>query len=262
MAKMLTEEEVKEIEKQRELKDRARAAGSTAGMSWIEKERFSQQQLNDRFRQAHEDAMERRRRNVLANPGAEANTNFRHSVMRDEEMRAARAHEMERLGKEVDTRKYEAEQKRMGMREQGRDAAEFNKEATIRAAELQTASAKEIAGINTASNEKIAGINAASNESINKDRNDAAVDMATINKEGTVEAAAINARAQAAKEYAQEVMKKRMVDEKQALEFAERRARMIEEIRKGRRITEEAATRLVDERLKGQMPGKPRKFIQ
>ncbi len=269
MAKMLTEEEVARMEKQRELRDRARAAGSTAGMSWIEKERFNQQQLNDRFRQAHEEGMERKRLSVLANPGAEANTNYRHSVMRDAEMRAAQAHEMDRLGKELATRETEAHEKRFGMREQGRDAAEFNKDAAIRTAELQTASNEKIAGINKDSAQGVAKINAESNERINTDKNKTVEEVAQIEKEGKTESAQVQAQAQARKEYAEGLMRQRDVGEKQAWDFAQKRMAMINERAKtlwGKRIgtpTPEIfaqAEKMVDETLKGSLPGKPRKF--
>ena len=284
MARMLTEEEVKRMEEQRALQDRARAAGNpTAGMSAEERTKYV-------FQKAHEDAMERRRPNVLANPGAEADTGFRHRVLRDEEMRTARAHQMDMLGKELATREEEARQKRHGMAEQGMEAAKlrygytdydgkYHAGGEARLAEIQAANAEKIAGINTASAEKIAGINTASNEKVNKDKNDAAVEVANINKDATVEAAGINARAQAAQQYAQDLMKRRNVGEQQALNFAESRARLIAQMEKqytnkqgklgiNGKFGDAARAeieRIVDVRLKNQLPGKPRvegRFIE
>lgn len=265
MARMLTEEEVKRMEEQRALRERAQKAGNpTAGMSWIEKERYNQQQLNDRFRQAHEDAMERKRLSVLANPAAEANTNYRHSVMRDDEMRAARAHEMDRLDKELETREKEAHEKRMGMREQGRDAAEFNKEAAIKAAELQTARAKEIAGINAQSNEKIADINAQSKEKINKDNNDTNVDVATITKEGNVDVAKIQAEAQEKRQMAENLMRERQLDDKSAIAITEAATEMVKNSKNKRTgvptmTYDEAVKKVLQQRkATGQSVGTPR----
>ncbi len=257
MAKWLNEEMVEKLEKQRELRDRAAKAGFTIGMT-------EQERQNHVFKKAHEEAMERKRLNVLANPGAEANTNYRHAVMRDAEMRAAREHEMERLGKELATREEEARQRRWGMAEQGREAAEFNKDAAIRTAEVQAASAEKVAGINTASAEKIAGINTSSEERISKDKGDVAKEVARIGKEGTTEAAAIQARAQEARTFAENMMKQRNVDEKTALDFAERRSAMITQLINSSKVhgkpryTEAEAAKIIDERLKSQMPGKPR----
>ncbi len=261
MAKMLTEEEVEKIEKQRELQDRARAAGSTAGMGWNERKRFEEaqerQMWDQRFRETHGGLS----RAEVAAAGPNGSGRQYGAIKRGFELQAAQAHEMDRLGRELATRETEAHERRMGMREQGRDAAEFNKDAAIRTAELQTASAKEIAGINAQSNEKIAGINTASAEKINEDRNKSAEEVATINKEGNVEAAAIQARAQAAQQYAQNLMKLRQVDEESAWNFAKKRADMIAQMRaKQKNLSEDAAARLVDERLKGGLPGKPRKF--
>lgn len=226
MAKMLTEEEVKEIEKQRALRDRARAAGSTAGMSWIEKERFNQQQLNDRFRQAHEQAMENRRARILANPNGETDTTLRHNVIRDAEMSAAREHEMERLGKELATREKEARERRMGMREQGRDAAEFNKEAAIRAAELQTASNERIAGINKERDvdvEKIKGSNALE---VQKEQGDASIEAERIRGEATVDAAREKTAGELARERAEDLARRRYLKMGQAVRATSEEQRM------------------------------------
>ena len=227
MAKMLTEEEVEEIEKQRELRDRARAAGSTAGMGWNERKRFAEaqerQMWDQRFRETHGGLS----RAEVAAAGPNGSGRQYGAIKRGYELQAAQAHEMDRLGKELATRETEAHERRMGMAEQGMRAAEFNKEAAIRAAELQTASAKEIAGINAASNEKIAGINATSQEKINKDKNDANVEVAGINKEGTVEATKIQAEAQEKRLMAENLMRKGQLDEKSAIAITEAATEMV-----------------------------------
>ena len=260
---MLTEEEVEKLEQQRDLRDRARAAGSTAGMSWNERKRFEEaqerQMWDQRFRETHGGLS--RAEVAAAGPNGSGRQNA--AIKRGFELQAQREFEQKKLGEELGTRRFEAEQKRLGMREQGRDAAEFNKDAAIRTAELQTASAQKIAGINAASNEKIAGINTASAERISTDRNKSAEEVAQINKEGVVESAGINARAQAAQQYAQNMMKQRQVDEETAWNFAKKRADMIAELMaKQKHLSEDAAAGLVDERLKGGLPGKQRKFIQ
>lgn len=247
---MLTEEEVRYYETQRERIDRARKAGyATAGMS-------EQERLNYVFKKAQAEAKERRKERILAYPSAEPDTVFRHSVQRNEEMRLAREHEMDRLGKELATRVIEAQEKRKGMREQGRDVAEMNKNATIGAAELQMESAEKIAGINTASAEKIAGINAQSAEKTSKDKGDVAIEVAKISAEGTRQAEEVKAAAMARSEYAQSLMRQRMVDEKTAWQYMgkimQEAQKLMNSTRRNGRPTmslEEAI-----ERVKGRMP--------
>ena len=111
---MLTEEEVERMEKQRELQERAQRAVDPNAL------------YNQRMKAAHEAAMERRRGRILANPSAETDTTLRHQVLRDEESRLAREHEMDRLGKELATRKEEAREKRIGMENQGLEAAKLH----------------------------------------------------------------------------------------------------------------------------------------
>ncbi len=234
MARMLTEEEVREMEKQRELRDRARAAGSTAGMSWEERLQDREDKLNERFKKAHEEAMERKRLNVLANPGAEANTNYRHSVMRGEEMRLAREHEMGMLSKELKTREEEALQKRWGMEEQGEGAAKANRDAAIRTAEVQAANAEKIAGIN----KEIEGIKAKrdtevetirgkNNLEVAKEQGDTNVDVARIGKEGAVEAERVRAEAQERRLMAERLMQERRLDENSAVAITKAAQEMV-----------------------------------
>ena len=113
MAKIWTDEEVERLERQRELQDRAQRAVDPNAL------------YNQRMKAAHEAAMERRRGRILANPSAETDTTLRHQVLRDEESRLAREHEMDRLGKELATRKEEAREKRIGMENQGLEAAKL-----------------------------------------------------------------------------------------------------------------------------------------
>lgn len=260
MPRMLTEEEVKRMEEQRALRDRARAAGNpTAGMDWNERRRFEEaqerQMWDQRFRETHGGLS----RAEVAAAGPNGSGRQYAAIKRGFELQAARQNEMEKLGKEMATREQEAHEKRMGMREQGRDAAEFNKDAAIRAAELQTAGAAQVAGINRDRDLGVAKLNAESNERINKDKGDVAIDVARIGAEGATETAAVQARAQAAQQYAQNLMKQRQVDEESAWNFAKKRADMIAELRaKQKNLSEDAAARLVDERLKGGLPGKAR----
>ena len=109
--------------------------------------RNGQKQMNDRFndtvRSAQQDAMEQRRRRILANPSAETDTRLRNSVLRQEELDAAHERGMEVHKGEWNTRIEEAEKKRLGMKEQGADAA------TIR-----TNADKDMLGQNLADKEK------------------------------------------------------------------------------------------------------------
>ena len=269
MARMLTEEEVERMEKQRELQERAQKAGNpTAGMSEEERQKYV-------FRQAHEEAMERRRLNVLANPGAEANTNFRHSVMRDAEMRAARTHEMEMLGKELATREEEARQKRYGMAEQGMEAAKLRYGYTnydgqyigggeVRLAETQAENAEKIATINAGSAEKIATINAGSAEKISREKNETAENVATTNKEGMVESERIKAQAQGAERLEERLRREREMKEEEAQKaikmVMERARNIMQNSKRGGKTTmsEEEAIRKAKIELEGlgQLPGR------
>ena len=111
MARMLTEDEVERLEKQRELQGRAQAATDPNAL------------YNQRMAAAHAAAMERRRGYIESNPNAETDTTLRHQVLRDQELRAAHERGMEVNQGEWNTRIQEAEKKRLGMKEQGSDAA-------------------------------------------------------------------------------------------------------------------------------------------
>lgn len=263
MARMLTEEEVERLEKQRELRERARAATSQEGLM--------------RFREAQErkrqDALYRESHGGLSKAevqaaGPDGSGRQYRAIARGAELRAARAHQKETLGMELATRENEAQQKRWGMAEQGMEAAKHNRDAAIRAAELQTASAKRIAGINKDSATGVAKINAESNEKINKDRNDVTEKVAQINKEASVETATVNANAQAAQQYAQDLMRQRQVDEKTAMTYgqsvvaeAQRLVNSTKDKRTGKAtLTLEEAIKQIDEQRKkaGQVPGTQR----
>lgn len=114
---MLTEDEVQRMERQRALQERAQRATDPNAL------------YNQRMKAAHEAAMERRRGRILANPSAEADTTLRHRVLREEESRLAREHEMDRVGRELATREEEARQRAQGMENQGLGAARVRAEA-------------------------------------------------------------------------------------------------------------------------------------
>ena len=111
MARMLTEEEVEKLEKQRELQSRAQAATDPNAL------------YNQRMAAAHAAAMERQRGYIERNPNAETNTALRHQVLRENELAAAHGRELKKMGTMDVTREREAELKMIGMRGQGADAA-------------------------------------------------------------------------------------------------------------------------------------------
>lgn len=256
---MLTEEEVKRMEQQRELRERAYKT-----MSWNERKRFDEAQeremYDERYRASHGGLS----RAEVAAAGPDGSGRQNAAIKRGFELQAQREYEQKRLGEELGTRRFEAKQKRLGMREQGRDAAEFNKDAAIRTAELQTAGAAQVATINKDSALGVAKINAESAEKINEGKNKTAVEVANVNYDTNVDTAQVQARAQEARTFAENMMKNRQVDEKTALEFSQKRSAMITQlinstkVRGKPRYTEEEAARIIDERLKSEMPGKPR----
>ena len=267
MARMLTEEEVRRMEEQRELRDRARAAGNpTAGMDWNERRRFEEaqerQMWDQRFRETHGGLS----RAEVAAGGPNGSGRQYAAIKRGFELQAARQNEMEKLGRELATREEEARQKRFGMAEQGMEAAKQNREAAIRAAELQTAGAAQVAGINRDRDLGVAKLNAESAEKINEGKNKTAVKVAKVNYETGVDTAQVQARAQEARTFAENMMKNRQVDEKAALEFAQKRSAMITQLINSSKVrgkpkyTEEQAEEIIDRRLQGQLPGTLKKF--
>lgn len=120
MARMLTEEEVKRLEEQRGLQERARAATAPRDLN---------AEYNRRMEAAHAAAMERQRGYIERNPSAETDTTLRHQVLREKELDAANRRQMAIMGTEDVTRIEEARQKRQGMAEQGMEAARIRAQA-------------------------------------------------------------------------------------------------------------------------------------
>jgi len=131
MARMLTEEEVEKLEQQRALQSRAQAATDPNAL------------YNQRMAAAHAAAMERRRGYIELNPNAETNTELRHQVMRENELRAAHERQKDILGTPDVTRIEEARERRLGMEDQGVGAAKIRAQAD-----------KDILGQNLADKEK------------------------------------------------------------------------------------------------------------
>ena len=234
MGRMLTEEEVAMVEKQRELRDRARAAGSTLGMSWDERERFRNEQERTMWDQRYRETHGGLSKAEVQAAGPNGSGRQYAAIKRGFELQAAHERQKELLGKEDVTRIEEARQKRLGMQEQGQRAAAENREAAIRTAELQAASAEKIAGINTASAEKVAGINKASAEKvagINKEteveRGKTGIEVARIGSQATVDAARVQAEAQEKRQMAENLMRQRQLDEKTANSITEAAMEMV-----------------------------------
>ena len=141
MAKIWTEEEVKRLERQRELQDRARAANPTAGMSFNERQRYKWEQERkldeDRFRASHGGLS----RAEVAAAGPNGSGRQYAAIRRGFELQAAREHEMKTQAAELAMREEEARQKRFGMENQGSEAAKANAEGAFKVAELNAGSA-------------------------------------------------------------------------------------------------------------------------
>lgn len=120
MARMLTEEEVKRLEEQRELQERARAATAPRDLN---------AEYNRRMEAAHAAAVERRRGYIMSNPNAETDTTLRHQVLREKDLDAANRRQMAIMGTEDVTRIEEARHKRLGMEDQGVGAARVRAQA-------------------------------------------------------------------------------------------------------------------------------------
>jgi len=234
MARMLTEEEVREIEEQRALRDRARAAGSTAGMDWNERRRFEEaqerQMWDQRFRETHGGLS--RAEVAAAGPNGSGRQNA--AIKRGFELQAQREFEQKKLGEELGTKRFEAEQKRLGMREQGMEAAKANRDAAIRTAEVQAANAEKIAGIN----KEIEGIKAKrdtdvetirgkNNLEVAKEQGDTNVDVARIGKEGAVEAERVRAEALERRLMTERLMQERKLDENSAVAITKAALEMV-----------------------------------
>lgn len=254
MARMLTEEEVEKLEKQRELQSRAQAATDPNAL------------YNQRMAAAHAAAMERRRGYIESNPNAETDTALRHQVMREKELRAAHERQKDIMGTEDVTRIEEARQKRLGVENQGLGAATIRAQAD-----------KDILGLNLADKEKqrqhelamlgqTQTFQGTQNEAERKNR------LAISQEQGdaAVDAATVQAQAQEARIYAENLMKTRNLDQRQAMQFARMREQKINKIMEQRRskqtgkytITREEAAKMADEELENQgLPGTARKTL-
>ena len=193
MARMLTEEEVEKLEKQRELQSRAQAATDPNAL------------YNQRMAAAHEAAMERRRGYIIRNPGTEIDPKVRNQVLRDEELRTARAHELGMQKNELETREYEARQKREGMENQGVEAAKLRSGYTDYNGKRVQGSEEIIAGLQNADKEKQRQHELAmlgQTQTFQGTQNDAErknkLDIAGVQGKSTVEAAKAQAEARAA----------------------------------------------------------------
>ena len=228
----MTKSEVELMEEQRELRDRAREAGSTIGMSWDERQRFREEQerrmWDRRYRETHGGLS---KAEVQA-AGPNGSGRQYAAIKRGFELQEARAHEMQRLGKELATREQESRDRKEGMIGQGREAAEANRDAVRRKAELETASAERIAGINKDRDVEIAGIKTKSNEAINKDKNDVAYKIADIQGETAEKTARINAEEGAAQRMAETLMREWKMTEEERKATMERMRAEANEIMK------------------------------
>lgn len=223
MAKMLTEEEMDWIEKRRQQQNRQQDLNvSDAELGVIDQRRkemaaaglrkrvnamhdvaadwrrHGQEQanahFNDTVRAAQDNALGMRRNRILANPSAETDTKLRNFVLRQAELDAAREHEAGMQGNEMDTRIKEAELKRLGMKEQGSDAATVRANAdkdmlglTLGDKEKQREHEKALLG-------QTQTFQGTQNEAERKNR----LDIAGVQKDATVGAAKAQAEARAA----------------------------------------------------------------
>ena len=299
MARNLTEDEVKWIEERRKQKEeQSRRDEFEGGMSGEELDALDKrrQEMAEGWRKArvnamgdaargwrrdqagreqaereHWDAVYRQNHGGLSKAevqsfGRDGSGSQAKGMARAMELQAAREHEAGMQGKEMDTRIKEAELKRLGMKEQGSDAAKSHSDATIRAAELQAASAEKIAGINK---DRDLGV-AEWGYKGKKDEGDAKVEAAGLQADATVKATEVQAQAQEARLYAENLMKTRNLDQRQAMQFARMREQKINKIMEQRRskqtgkytITREEAAKMADEELERQgLPGTAKKTL-
>ena len=253
MARMLTEEEVERLEKQRELQGRAQAATDPNAL------------YNQRMAAAHAAAMERRRGYIELNPNAETDTKLRHQVLRENELAAAQGRELEKMGTMDVTREREAELKMLGMRDQGMGAARLNAEAAkhesdnrFRAAELEWGARERMGTADNATKFKLGEMEG----KWRKDTNDANVEIAGLQADATVQAA----REKATAEFARDLMQQRQLDQKTALQYAQGRSqralKMVNDSKNKNtgkaRLTYEEALKRIDEedKVTGNLPGR------
>lgn len=220
--------------------------------------------FNEAADEASYRAWEEKKARILKNPSAEPDTKLRNMVLRQAELDAANDRQRKILGTEDVTRIKEAQERRLGMENQGVGAA------TIRAK-----AEKEMQGLTLADKEKqrqhelemlgrtqtFQGTQA---EAERKNK----FDIADVQAEAQENTARIQAQAQETRMYAENMMKQRQVDEESAMKFAEKRSQMISQLigatkdkRTGRpRYTEEEAAKIIDARLEGQLPGTERRL--
>jgi len=134
---------------------------------------------------AHDRFTAGRQNFIRNNPGAVSPWE-RNEAFRERNEETLRKHEMAMLQEKNKGEATVAREKRLGMKEQGADAAHENREATIEAAEKQWSAQKDIATtqgetqrdvarIQGTSNEKIADIQSETQKQISKDKTDAEI---------------------------------------------------------------------------------------
>lgn len=117
MARMLTEEEVEKLEKQRELQQRESKA--LAGMSPDSAMRYREAQERQHWDDLHRQTHGGLSRGEVLALGPDGSGRQARGIARAAELQTAREHELGMQKNELETRKYEAEQKRYGMEGQG-----------------------------------------------------------------------------------------------------------------------------------------------
>lgn len=299
MARNLTEDEVKFIEERRkQQQEQSRRDEFEGGMSGEELEAIDKrrQEMAEGWRkarvsamgdaargwrrgQAERDADERRhwddlhrethgglsRSEVLA-LGPDGSGRQARGIARAAELQTAREHEAGMKGRELDTRLKEAEQKRLGMKEQGSDAAAIRAKAD-----------KDMLGLTLGDKEKqrehertMLGQQQTFQGAQNTAERQNRLDIAKTQGSSAVDVATVQAQAQEARIYAENLMKTRNLDQRQAMQFARMREQKINKIMEQRRskqtgkytITREEAAKMADEELENQgLPGTARKTL-
>ena len=131
----LTPEEVKRMEEQADLSDRFNkaadryVAGNNPGLRAAEREQVLRGREADVFSAARQRRLDSQRMTAIADPGRYA-PSVRQEALEWQRNGGLRAHELAMLNKQGENDFRIAEQKRLGMREQGANAAGLNAEAT------------------------------------------------------------------------------------------------------------------------------------
>lgn len=121
MARMLTEDEVEKLEKQRELQGRAQKA--LGGMSANAAMRWREAQEREHWDQMHRQTHGGLSRGEVLALGPDGSGRQARGIARAAELQAAHGRELKKMGTMDVTREREAELKMIGMRGQGADAA-------------------------------------------------------------------------------------------------------------------------------------------